>query len=111
MKVGVYVQVTGSDGLVPSLVRVRVGQSYRDELKRIGIGLIGECDSAMICATCHIKLNAAWQSSRDPSSDEEQDLLETLPAYGAGSRLSCQTLVEEWHEGLTLELPASSIHL
>ncbi|MGB0844718.1 MAG: 2Fe-2S iron-sulfur cluster-binding protein [Alphaproteobacteria bacterium] len=93
-------------------IDVCVGQSLRDELKRCGLPLDGECDSAMICSSCHIKLlGADWASTLDPRSDEERDLLETLSNYGNGSRLACQTLVEQRHENLTLCLLPTSISL
>ena len=91
-------------------VALRVGQSYRDELKRCGLPLNGECDSAMICSSCHIKLiGDSWGRAYKPRSDEELDLLETLPDFGDGSRLACQTLVEAGHENLTLRLLNTSI--
>lgn len=90
-------------------LHLREGQSYRDEIRRCGLPLVGECDGAMICATCQIVLDEAWVHTQAAGSDEEQDLLETLEDYSVGSRLSCQTLVEQRHAGLTLRLPNSSI--
>lgn len=91
-------------------LKPRLGQSYRDELKRCGLPLDGECDSAMICSSCHIRLvGDAWAQTLSPRSDEELDLLETLPDFGEGSRLACQTLVEKHHQNLTLRLLDTSM--
>ncbi len=56
-----------------------------------------------LCATCHIKVANAEPRLCEPSNDE-LDMLETLPVIYENSRLGCQVKLDENIRKLTIEI-------
>ena len=71
-------------------------------------GIVGECGGSAMCGTCHVYVDAGFVD-RVPAPDMvENEMLEALETERrATSRLSCQILVSEELEGLTVEVPAA----
>lgn len=63
----------------------------------------GTCGGMALCATCHIKIASAEPVLSDPSNDE-LDMLETLPVIYENSRLGCQVSLDERIKKLTIEI-------
>lgn len=63
----------------------------------------GTCGGMALCATCHIKIASAEPVLSDPSNDE-LDMLETLPVIYENSRLGCQVRLDERIKKLTIEI-------
>ena len=63
----------------------------------------GTCGGMALCATCHVKVNEATPSLSGPS-DDELDMLETLPFIFQESRLACQIKLNEHIEQLTITI-------
>ncbi|QVI27248.1 2Fe-2S iron-sulfur cluster binding domain-containing protein [Mycolicibacterium neoaurum] len=70
-------------------------------------GIVGECGGQVMCATCHVYLDAAWADRVPPITDEEDEMLEgTASQRTEESRLSCQIPVTEELDGIVVRLPA-----
>ncbi len=63
----------------------------------------GTCGGIALCATCHIKVACAEPLLPEPTNDE-LDMLETLPVVYATSRLGCQVKLDEHIRKLTIEI-------
>lgn len=73
-------------------------------------GVIGECGGAMMCATCHCYVDAAWAETVGPQEAGESDLLDCAAAeVRPGSRLSCQIRMRPELDGVIVHLPAAQI--
>jgi ferredoxin, 2Fe-2S len=72
------------------------------------IGIKAECGGACACATCHVYVAPQWVDKLIPPTDEELDRLDTAPAVTENSRLSCQIIMNQDLDGLTITLAAGS---
>lgn len=87
---------------------VPAGNSVMEGAVNNGIdGILAECGGALSCATCHVYLDEAWTDKVEPASEMEVDMLEVVSDPKENSRLSCQILMKDELEGLTVHLPES----
>ncbi|MCL4166318.1 UNVERIFIED_CONTAM: hypothetical protein GTU68_009229 [Idotea baltica] len=70
-------------------------------------GILAECGGALSCATCHVYLDEAWVDKVEAVSEMEKDMLEVVSSPKENSRLSCQILMKDELEGLTVHIPES----
>jgi ferredoxin, 2Fe-2S len=69
-------------------------------------GLEAQCGGNCACATCHCYVQAEWLDKLKPPSDDEQFMLGNVAAERRpNSRLSCQLIVEDALDGLTVQFP------
>jgi 2Fe-2S ferredoxin len=77
-------------------------------------GIVAECGGSLACATCHVYVDEAWLPktgrAEDCADDLEDQMLEgTSEERRETSRLSCQLVLTEELDGLTVHLPKSQI--
>ncbi|WP_250281097.1 2Fe-2S iron-sulfur cluster-binding protein [Frankia sp. CiP1_Cm_nod2] len=70
-------------------------------------GIVAECGGSCSCATCHVYVDDLWLGKLEEATQEEKDLIEFLDAARSNSRLSCQILLTDELDGLTLHIPES----
>jgi 2Fe-2S ferredoxin len=70
-------------------------------------GILAECGGSCSCATCHCYVHLDWVDKIEPPSEMENDLLGCVTEPQLNSRLSCQIIANESHDGLTVYLPKS----
>jgi ferredoxin len=81
------------------------GARLLDLAQADGHPLEGTCNGDMACATCHVVI-AAEDFARIPAArEEEEDLLDLVPAASRTSRLACQVRLTAALDGLTVRLP------
>jgi len=68
-------------------------------------GIVAECGGACTCATCHVYVKDAWSEKVGSPSAMEEDMLDFAFEVKPTSRLSCQIIVKDEFEGLTLDIP------
>ena len=73
-----------------------------------GLNIKAECGGALSCATCHVYVDKAWLDVVGAPSDEEEDMLDSVGDVRSNSRLSCQILMSDALDGLTLTLAPSA---
>ena len=88
-------------------VQARAGQNLMQAAVDAGLdGIAADCGGLLTCATCHVVVSEPWISRLPPASDDELGMLDFVAApRQAGSRLSCQIVLTEDLDGLTVELP------
>jgi 2Fe-2S ferredoxin len=70
-------------------------------------GIVAECGGSCSCATCHVYVDESWVGQLEEPTPEEADLIEFLDGARPNSRLSCQILLTDELDGLTLRIPES----
>jgi 2Fe-2S ferredoxin len=84
----------------------RVMEIIRDAgMSDAALDLKAECGGAMACATCHVYVDKDWEKKIFPASPDEKDILADFAfEQRENSRLSCQILMSEALDGLTVTL-------
>lgn len=67
-------------------------------------GIDGDCGGVCSCATCHIKVDAAWLEKTGPAGDAEADMLELEDEVAENSRLGCQIQMTDELDGLLVRV-------
>ena len=73
-----------------------------------GMPLEGTCEGQMACSTCHVIVDADWFDRLPHASEEEEDMLDLASGVARTSRLSCQIVLTEGMDGLTVRIPPES---
>lgn len=99
----ITVRFEGPDGVVTA--RAAPGARLLDVAQSCGQPLEGTCDGQMACSTCHVIVTPDGFDSLPRASDDEEALLDMTRHATRTSRLACQILLTEAHDGLTVRLP------
>ncbi len=76
----------GKEHSVPS----KSGLKVMEALRELDYGIAAICGGMCSCATCHIYVEAEWQSKLPAAMSDERELLGELTHFKPASRLSCQ---------------------
>ena len=97
---------TTADG-TQRVVDGNVGESVMGAATQNGVpGVIAECGGNVSCATCHVWVTDDFVPLVGEPGDMEEDLLDmAVTERRDGSRLSCQIVLTEELDGLTVEIP------
>ena len=68
-------------------------------------GIDADCGGSMACATCHVYVKEDWFNKLPKKEDGEEDMLDMAFEPKKNSRLSCQIIVSEELNGLTVNIP------
>lgn len=68
--------------------------------------LLALCGGCCSCATCHVIVDAEYIDRLPLMSMDEDDLLDSSDHRTPGSRLSCQILLSEELDGLSIQIAA-----
>ena len=69
-------------------------------------GIDADCGGGMACATCHVYVNDEWFDKLPPKEDGEEDMLDMAFEPKKNSRLSCQIIISDELDGLTINIPS-----
>ena len=69
-------------------------------------GIDADCGGGMACATCHVYINEEWFDKIPAKEDGEEDMLDMAFEPKKNSRLSCQIIVSDELDGLTVNIPS-----
>ena len=97
-----------ADGTLDKEVEAKAGQRLLDVAWAAKQPLEGACEGVMACSTCHVIVEADDFSKLAPASEAEEDMLDLAAAATRTSRLSCQIILEEKLDGLTVHIPGES---
>ena len=84
------------------------GDSLLRVAQATGMPLEGTCEGQMACSTCHVVVDKDWFDRLPQASEEEEDMLDLATGVRRTSRLSCQIMLGEELDGLTVSIPAES---
>ena len=68
-------------------------------------GIDADCGGGMACATCHVYVEDSWFNKLPKAEDDEQDMIDMAYKPNKNSRLSCQIVVSDEIDGLTVTTP------
>ena len=68
-------------------------------------GIDADCGGSMACATCHVYVEEKWLDKLPKAEDAEVDMIDMAYEPKKNSRLSCQLIVSDELEGLTVKTP------
>ena len=69
-------------------------------------GIDADCGGSMACATCHVYVEDKWLNKIPKAEEAEVDMIDMAFEPKKNSRLSCQLIVSDELEGLTVTTPA-----
>ena len=73
-------------------------------------GIEAECGGCMMCATCHVYVESDPSGTAAERNDGETEMLEVGVTNGRPtSRLSCQIVVDESHDGMVVRIPEEDV--
>lgn len=86
-------------------IEAQSGISVMENIRDLNESVDAICGGLCSCATCHVFIEPDWQARLQPRSYEESMLLENSRSFDeARSRLSCQILMSDALDGLSLEV-------
>jgi 2Fe-2S ferredoxin len=68
-------------------------------------GIDADCGGSMACATCHVYIEEKWLDKIPKAEEAEIDMIDMAYEPKKNSRLSCQLIVSDELDGLTLTTP------
>tara|TARA_B100001093_G_scaffold395817_1_gene382761 strand:+ start:326 stop:646 length:321 start_codon:yes stop_codon:yes gene_type:complete len=68
-------------------------------------GIDADCGGGMACATCHVYVEDSWFNKLPKAEDAEKDMIDMAYNPKKNSRLSCQIIVSDEIDGLTVTTP------
>lgn len=90
------------------MAEVPAGLSVMEGATRNNIpGIDADCGGACSCATCHVYIDEAWLGVVGEPGETERQMLDFAENVEASSRLSCQIVVSDGLDGLTVRMPES----
>lgn len=98
----IFVQPDGSRNEVDVPAGTTVMQAA---VQNLVPGIEAECGGALACATCHVYVDADWESLTGRPSPMEEDMLDFAYDMRENSRLSCQIQLTDDMDGLVVYVP------
>ena len=68
-------------------------------------GIDADCGGSMACATCHVYVEEKWLDKIPKAEEAEVDMIDMAFEPKKNSRLSCQLIVTDELNGLTIITP------
>ena len=72
-------------------------------------GIDADCGGGMACATCHVYVKEDWFNKLNKIEDAEQDMIDMAFEPKKNSRLSCQIIVSDDLDGLSVYMPERQV--
>ena len=89
-------------------VEAKVGTSVMEAAVQNMIpGIDADCGGACACATCHVYVAEDWLGKLKEKDDMEDSMLDFAEDVQDNSRLSCQILMSDELDGITVTTPES----
>ncbi|MEX0813803.1 MAG: 2Fe-2S iron-sulfur cluster-binding protein [Chitinophagales bacterium] len=98
----VYIE-NADDAFTELEIPLGIELSLMEVLKGEGYPIEATCDGMALCATCHIEVLEGFDKLHE-ESDEELDMLDSLPNLCDTSRLSCQLKIQPELDGLKIRI-------
>ncbi len=64
-----------------------------------------DCGGSMACATCHVYVSEKWLNKLPNPEEAEVDMIDMAHEPKKNSRLSCQLIISDELDGLTITTP------
>ena len=100
-----------ADGKARTEAEAQAGDILLDVAQAHLMPLEGTCEGQMACSTCHVIVAKEDFDRLPPASEMEEDMLDLAAGVRRTSRLSCQIVLTEELDGLTVHIPPESRHM
>ena len=101
-----YIEHNGEE----HLVEVQNGLTVMEGAVQNDIpGIDADCGGGMSCATCHVYVKEDWYVKLPKIEMGEDDMLDLAFVPKSSSRLSCQILVSDELDGLSVYMPEKQV--
>jgi len=98
-----YIEISGKS----QTIEIANGLSVMEGAVQNDIpGIDADCGGGMACATCHVYVKEEWLDKLPKKEDGEEDMLDMAYEPKKNSRLSCQLIVSDELDGLTVNTPS-----
>ena len=89
-------------------VETKAGASIMEAaVKNMIPGIDADCGGACACATCHVYVKDEWLGKLAEKDDMEESMLDFADNVEPNSRLSCQIIMKDEYDGITVTTPES----
>lgn len=100
----IKISVEDRDGTVQEVeVPTDINLNLMEILKASEYEVLATCGGMALCATCHVEVLEGADALAEPS-DQELDMLDTLPDADSSSRLACQLHLTQENDGLSVKI-------
>ncbi len=101
-----YIEHNGKEHLieVPNGLTVMEGAVQNDIP-----GIDADCGGGMSCATCHVYVKEEWHDKLPKKEMGEEDMLDQAYEPKSNSRLSCQIIISDDLDGLSVYMPEKQV--
>ena len=72
-------------------------------------GIDADCGGSMSCATCHVYVKEDWHDKLPKKEMGEDDMLDQAYEPNSKSRLSCQIMVSDDLDGISVHMPEKQV--
>ena len=72
-------------------------------------GIDADCGGSMSCATCHVYVKEDWYDKLPKKEMGEDDMLDQAYEPKSNSRLSCQIMISDDLDGLSVYMPEKQV--
>ena len=101
-----YIEHTGKE----HLIEVQNGLTVMEGAVQNDIpGIDADCGGSMSCATCHVYVKEDWYDKLPKKEMGEDDMLDQACEPNSKSRLSCQIMVSDDLDGLSVYIPEKQV--
>lgn len=104
----IKVRFVSADGSDIRETRGAPGTCLLEAGQNDGQPLEGTCEGQMACSTCHVIVEPEWFAKLPKAREEEEDMLDLAACATRYSRLSCQIILTEDLDGITVRIPPES---
>lgn len=80
-----------------------INLSLMEILKAASYDILATCGGMALCATCHVEV-VEGMANLPEASDQELDMLDTLPDADEQSRLACQLRLNNSNNGMKIRI-------
>jgi len=102
----IFLQLDG----VERRMQVPAGTTILEAAKAHDLPVVGTCGGSMVCATCHVMIEAPDRAKLPDPTEDEEDALDLAFGVTADSRLGCQIRLTEELDGIRVRL-TSTMHM
>ncbi len=95
--------VTDQEGKKHKLEAIE-GWRVMEIIRDYGLPIKAECGGACACATCHVYVDEQWIDKIPEMREDEEEMLDEAFNLEHNSRLSCQIIMTEELDGLSVTL-------
>lgn len=103
----IHITIEDRNGAVQTVgIPEGINLSLMEVLKASEYNILATCGGMALCATCHVEILQGMENLYE-ASDDELNMLDTLPDANENSRLACQIRLSHQLDGIHIKIKGS----